>query len=232
MYVAIVDDEKMQRDIMSTYLTRLGEKFKVQIQMDEFVSGDMFLKQYKSGYDVIMFDVDMPGINGIDTARKIREIDQNVIIMYVTNIAQYAIMGYEVEAIDYILKPIGYDEFSMKFQKVIRKVQQKADQYMLFEFREGLKRLKISDFYYIEVQNHNLHYHCQSGEYHMRGSMNTQENELRGYHFSRIHKSYLVNLAHVKKMTSDTVEIDDEKIPVGRAYKERLMQDYMNYLRG
>ena len=74
-------------------------------------------ENYKMIFDIIIFDIDMPGINGIDTARKLREMDSNVTIIFVTNIAQYAINGYEVDAVDYILKPVSYYDFSMKFHR-------------------------------------------------------------------------------------------------------------------
>ena len=93
MKVAIVDDELEMRQIMTDYVKRFGEEAGIELEAVSFESGGQFLECYKMVYDIIIFDIDMPGINGIDTARKLRETDTNVTIIFVTNIAQYAING-------------------------------------------------------------------------------------------------------------------------------------------
>ena len=127
MKVAIVDDELKMRQIMTDYVKRFGEEAGIELETVTFESGEQFLKDYKMIYDIIIFDIDMPGINGIDTARKLRETDTNVTIIFVTNIAQYAINGYEVDAVDYILKPVSYYDFSMKFHRTVAKAAQKKE---------------------------------------------------------------------------------------------------------
>ncbi len=101
------------RKQLSDYVYKFGKENSIPVETVTFGSGDEILDGYKPEYGVIIFDIDMPGMNGMDTARKIREMDEKVVILFVTNIAQYAINGYEVEAVEYILKPIGYFDFAL-----------------------------------------------------------------------------------------------------------------------
>ena len=139
MKVAIVDDELEMRQIMTDYVKRFGEEAGIELETVPFESGGQFLKDYKMIYDIIIFDIDMPGINGIDTARKLRETDTNVTIIFVTNIAQYAINGYEVDAVDYILKPVSYYDFSMKFHRTVAKAAQRKEHIIKVETAEGTR---------------------------------------------------------------------------------------------
>ena len=89
-------------------------------------AGDVFLEKYAGDFDVLFFDVDMPGTDGLDTARRLRRMDSEVSIIFVTNMAQYAICGYEVEALDYLLKPLSYYDFALKFQKALRRITRRS----------------------------------------------------------------------------------------------------------
>lgn len=232
MRVAIIDDERVEREKLQGFLNQFAEEFSKKIEIFTYTSGDELLSQYESKYDILIFDVDMPGTNGIDTARKIREMDQNVVILFVTNIAQYAINGYEVEAVDYVIKPIGYFDFSMKFQKAVSKAEQRKDKKIALDTVDGMRKLLVSELCYVEVFSHYLIYHTKDEQYKVRGSMKEHEMELIPYGFCRIHKSYLVSLGHVEEIRKNEVVIGTEVLPIGRVFKENLMQEFLKYIRG
>lgn len=232
MRIAIVDDEQEIRDMLTQYIDEFSMEKGIAVDTTTFGSGDEFLASYKKIYDIIIFDVDMPGTNGIDTARKLREIDQNVVILFVTNIAQYAINGYEVDAVDYVIKPIGYYDFSMKFQKAVSKAEQRKDRKIALDTVDGMRKLFISKICYVEVLSHYLIYHTKDEHYKVRGSMKEHEMELAPYGFCRIHKSYLVSLGHVEEIRKNEVIIGTEVLPIGRVFKENLMQEFLKYIRG
>ena len=121
MRIAIVDDEQAMREQLAEYIKKYADEQHLQLDTCSLPSGDALLQSEDRAFDIIIFDIDMPGTSGLDTARKIRETDENVVILFVTNIAQYAINGYEVDAVDYIIKPVGYYDFAMKFQKAVRR---------------------------------------------------------------------------------------------------------------
>jgi len=171
MRIAIVDDERAERERLQQYVARFEEESGVAMENVSFPSGDAFLEHYQKVYDIIIFDIDMPGTNGIDTARKLRETDSEVTIIFVTNIAQYAINGYEVDAVDYIIKPIGYYDFSMKFHRTVAKASQKRNHVIQVDTTEGLRRLRTDTIVYVEVLSHYLYIHTTAAQYRCRGSM-------------------------------------------------------------
>ncbi|MCB5386990.1 LytTR family DNA-binding domain-containing protein [Blautia glucerasea] len=232
MKVAIVDDELEMRQIMTDYVKRFGEEAGIDLETVTFESGEQFLKDYKMIYDIIIFDIDMPGINGIDTARKLRETDTNVTIIFVTNIAQYAINGYEVDAVDYILKPVSYYDFSMKFHRTVAKAAQRKEHIIKVETAEGTRKLRLPALIYVEILSHYLYFHTTKRDYKVRGNIGDVEKELEKYNFVRIHRSYIVNLKYVNKVLSTEVTVGSAILPVSRNYKEKLKEEYLKYIRG
>lgn len=232
MNVAIVDDEQKERDLLCEYCSKYASETGAKIDTVIFNSGDALLSDYKVYFDIIIFDIDMPGTNGMDTAKRIREVDKNVTILFMTNIAQYAIDGYAVEAVDYVIKPIGYYEFSMKFQKAISKAVQKKSHTIVLDTVEGVRHVKTSEIWYVEVMSHYLLFHVDGAVYKVRGSMKEQMEILIPYNFCRVHKSYLVNLEYVEEIQTKSVLVKTDEVPLGRMFKDELMQEYMRYLRG
>ncbi|MBQ7371421.1 MAG: response regulator transcription factor [Blautia sp.] len=230
--IALVDDEQEMRVQLSEYVNKYGAENRREFQIVPFPSGDALLENYQPEFEVIIFDIDMPGTNGMDTARQVRAMDEHVVILFVTNIAQYAINGYEVEAVDYIIKPIGYYDFSMKFERALRRVVLKQVHQLVLESSEGPVRLNAEDILYVEVLGHYLVYHTTEKEHKVRGSMREAEETLRNYHFVRSHKSYLINLAQVKNIRASDVVAGGIPVPLGRAYKDSLSKEYLLYLRG
>ena len=232
MKVAIVDDELEMRQIMTDYVKRFGEEAGIELEAVSFESGGQFLECYKMVYDIIIFDIDMPGINGIDTARKLRETDNNVTIIFVTNISQYAINGYEVDAVDYILKPVSYYDFSMKFHRTVAKAAQKKEHIIKIDTAEGSRKLRLPALVYVEVLSHYLYFHTTKRDYRSRGNISDVEKELEKYNFVRIHRSYIVNLRYVNKVLSKEVTVGEKVLPVSRNYKDKLKEEYLKYIRG
>ena len=230
MRVAVVDDEPAMREQLNSYICQYSAEKKLHLEASLFPSGDALLAEQHRPFDIIIFDIDMPGTNGLDTARKVRETDQEVVILFITNIAQYAINGYEVDAVDYIIKPIGYYDFAMKFQKAVRWAEKNRGSQLYVDTLQGPVALNTDAVLYIEVMAHYLSYHTKKREYKVRGSMKEHEEALRTYHFARCHKSYLINLKHLKRIAPSEVIVGEYSIPLGRAFKDALMADYMEYL--
>ncbi len=230
MRIAIVDDEPAMREQLADYMEQYAVEKQLTLDTVLLPSGDALLKSPDRDFDIIVFDIDMPGTNGLDTARKIRGMDENVVILFITNIAQYAINGYEVDAVDYIIKPIGYYDFAMKFQKAVRRAERNRSNQLVIDTVNGPAALCTDDILYVEVMAHYLIYHAAKEEYRVRASMKEHEDVLRSYHFARCHKSYLINLKHLKRMNASEVIVGEYSIPLGRAYKDGLLNEYMSYL--
>ncbi len=233
MKIGIVDDELEMRLQLQEYIQRLGEEERLQVACVLFEGSESLLRDYTKIYDILIFDIDMPGINGLDCARRVRQMDENVVILFVTNIAQYAINGYEVEAVDYIIKPVGYYDFSLKFKKALRRAARLHVDQVVLSSNKGPVRVEVPDILYVEVFAHYLVYHARSRDIQVRGSMKEHEAFLRGHGFSRIHKSFLVNLRHIENIRSGQVLLSglENGLPLGRAFKEEFMNDYLRFLR-
>ena len=230
MRIAIVDDEQAMREQLAEYIKKYADEQHLQPDTCSLPSGDALLQSEDRAFDIIIFDIDMPGTSGLDTARKIRETDENVVILFVTNIAQYAINGYEVDAVDYIIKPVGYYDFAMKFQKAVRRAGRRMSDRIVIDTVNGPVGLSTDSIQYVEVMAHYVIYHTAEQTYRVRASMKEHEDALRPYHFARCHKSYLINLKHLKSISASDVIVDDLSIPLGRAYKDDLLYEYMKYL--
>ena len=233
MRIAITDDEQAVREELAGYVQRYAAVHGIECEVSRYSSGDALLDAFRPEYyDILIFDIDMPGTNGINTARRIREQDGQAVILFITNIAQYAINGYEVEALDYIIKPIGYHDFALKFERAERKAGQQKQDTLLLNSTEGIVPVRVQDIVCIEANAHYMVYHTDRGAYRVRGSLREHETEMADRHFSRVQRSFLINLARVERITSAGVEAGGETYSFGRPYKESFMLDYMKYLGG
>lgn len=232
MRVAVIDDEREVRENLAEYIRQFAEESDVKMDVSTFPSGDALLADYQQVWDILMFDIDMPGTNGMETAKQIREKDKNVTILFITNVAQYAIDGYGIDAVDYILKPINYYEFSMKFHRAVAKSAHSRERAIMVDTVEGTRRIRVNEISYIEVLAHYIYVHIPGREFKARGNMKEWEEELKPFGFSRVHKSYLVNMAKVENIQGKELTVDSHTIPISRNYRDSFMQDYMKFYRG
>lgn len=150
--IAIVEDEEQA----SSTLKNMMEKYREEntpssvFDISIFSSAEAFLADYRD-YEVIFLDIQMGGMNGMDAAREIRKRNENVMIVFVTNMSQYAIESYEVEAYDFILKPVTYGNFFMKFRRILKKLAHTSnEEYISLNTRFETRKVKIKDILYIE----------------------------------------------------------------------------------
>lgn len=232
MRIAVIDDEKEIRETLCGYIDQFSEESGVKVETASFPSGDSLLEDYQQVWDILMFDIDMPGTNGMETAKQIRRKDPNVVILFITNVAQYAIEGYGVDAVDYILKPISYYEFSMKFHRAVAKAAYAGERAVMVDTVEGTRRIRINEILYIEVMAHYIYVHTQNRSFKVRGNMKEWEEELKPFGFCRIHKSYLVNLGKIESIQGKELTVGGHSVQVSRNYRDSFMQKYMKFYRG
>lgn len=173
MKIAVVDDLKGDADLLSGYISKFANEKSMDIDISVFYASFDFLEEYQGGYDVIFLDIEMPGSNGLEVAREIRSKDEAAGIVFITSMAQYAIRGYEVNAIDFMVKPVGYYDFSVKLEKAIHFCRRRSAHYILVNDKEGIKRFAAKDILYIEKERDFLIFHTKEGEFRCRGSMKT-----------------------------------------------------------
>lgn len=233
MNIAVVDDNLNDRKMILDYLSQFFNESGEDYTTSTFEDGVSFLKDYSFSYDFIIFDIDMPQMSGIDTAKELRKKDSNVTIMFVTNMPQYALEGYSVEAVDYVLKPLSYPDFRLKMKKATRYIlRNSVKKVTINTTEEGLITVDSSDIYYVESKLHYIYYHTQKGIYKMRAKLTEVEDILLPYHFARSGGSFLINLAYLEKIDGNEIVIAGETLPLSRRMKASLMSAFTKYIGG
>lgn len=229
MRIAIVEDEIQQADLLRKYIDKWSLETGESIQSDLFSDGLFFLEKYQADYDLIFLDIMMPRINGLDTAKKIREKDENVILIFVTNIAQYAQKGYEVSAFDFIVKPFNEYDISFRLSKAKNKLQRENEKYLIVRCGASIKRICARDLYYVDVMKHCLSYHTAYGVFReWNRALSDIEKELPKDSFSRCTIGILVNLIYVKEITFDSIILkNNETLPLSRGKKNGFTEAFL-----
>lgn len=233
-HIAIVEDEKEFSDQLVSYLKQYGEENKIEIKVSVFGDGESVLRDYSSDYDAIFLDIQMPGIDGMQTAEAIREKDEDVVLMFITNMAQYAISGYSVGALDFVMKPINYYTFALKVGRVLKRVQKKVREQnsVVISLPNGMKKLDAKQIYFVEIQNRMLHYHTDEGEYIVKGTMQSVEQELESFSFAKCNHWYMVNLMHVKEVKKNIAVVGEFELEISRRNKNTFLKALTEYLGG
>lgn len=228
--VAIVEDNPEERKLLLSFIKQYSEERDIEFEANEYSDGEEITHSTNGPYDIIFFDIDMPKINGMDAAKNIREKDKNVVIVFITNLSQYAIHGYSVGALDFILKPINYYSFSLRLDRALSRVKKKETKEIVISYQNKIKRIDSGDIYYIEIQNRKLHYHTVDSEYVVRGTMKEVEEELEQYNFVKCNHWYLVNLKYVSEINDNTVIVEDSELEISRRNKTNFVKAVTDYI--
>lgn len=231
-HIAIVEDEKDFAEQLQEFLKKYQKEHDVAFKISVFGDGAEILENYEPLYDVILLDIEMPKVNGMEAAAKIRRMDADVVLVFITNMASYAIHGYEVGALDFVMKPITYYPFSMKLTRAIKRARTKAQRQILLTLPDGVKKIGIHQIFYVEVQNRMLHYHTDEGEYTMRGTMTAAEQMLEAYPFVKCNHWYMVNLMHVTEVRKNVAIVGGHELEISRRNRTAFLKALTEYVGG
>ena len=221
--VAIVEDEAEIREQLMGYVQRYTRQYGTAFEVKTFADGLEILEDYRPAYDLILLDIEMKHLDGMETARRIRELDPEVMLVFITNMAQYAIKGYAVGALDYVLKPVPYFAFSQQLQKVEEQLRRRTRHYLAVPVEGGLRRLDTSRIYYIESEGHRVHFYTEEGDFAAPGALKALEEKLADRPFARCNSGYLVNLAQVQAVQQNTVEVGPYELQVSRPKRKSFL---------
>ena len=226
MRTAIIEDTAENTKILLNHLQQYEKETGISIYTTSFQNGMDFISDYHPVWDLILLDIEMPLMNGIETARKIRQLDADVLIIFVTCMAQYAIEGYSVRALDYILKPVHYYSFASKMDQVMEILATRQKKKLIIHARNEHIRLPLEQLLYVEVQNHTLCYHTKQKLLYATGnqSLSRLAEELADCGFARCHQAFLVNLQYVVRYDKYNVWLPNDMIPMSRGYYKSFTQ--------
>jgi two-component system response regulator LytT len=189
-----------------------------------------FLNDYKPVYDMVFMDIEMPFLDGISASRKLREIDPNIPLIIVSKTSQYAVKGYEVNALGYLLKPARYFDFRVLFDKAKHSIEMTKDTFFMINEEEAVVKLPASQVLYIEVRDHYLYYVTDSKSYISREkTLGEEEERLKEKGFARCSNSYLINLKYITGLGKNDVFIGKRSLPISRAKKKEFVDAFLKY---
>lgn len=214
--IAICEDEKDQQELLKENISKIFEGLDIKYNLEIFDSGEALLKNYSNNIDIILLDIQMGKINGMDTARKIRILDDKVEIIFITSLMEYVLDGYEVRAYRYLIKPVKYGKLKENIISCIKEIDIK-NKYIVVKEQGSQIKLDISEITYAEVQKETITIHTLNKVYKINGTMNNIEKNIDCNRFFRCHKSFLINLEQVKSIKQYVAILEsNEEVPISR----------------
>ena len=233
MQFICLEDDEITRQAMKRYLEQYAAEHQLDVSIRFYTKGEALLRDYQPGWDLVMLDIRLPGMSGMDVARALRRMDQNLPLIFITSLAHYALQSYEVNALDFLLKAVIYPELSMKLDRAVRVIRSRAGCRITVSNREELRVLFSDDITYIEVRNHNLEYHTEQTVCQGRGSLSQLEQQLAPLNFVRISVCYLVNLRYVEGLQGGMLILrTGEQLVISRAKRRSVLAALAEYLGG
>lgn len=230
--IALVEDSPTEAETIQEYFRRFSADNAIDIDVKWFPKGEAFLLNYQPVYDLVLMDINLPAMNGMDAATRLRRLDSSVSLIFITSMARYAIKGYEVDAMDFLLKPVSYPMFCTRIQRALRKSGQEQTQTLLINMSDGVYRISSSRIKYVEVTDHYLVYHTTEGNLNTYGKLKDVEEKLDRTQFIRCNRCYLVNLAYVHAIRGYTLVVDGDELQISRPKRTAVMEALNDYLGG
>ena len=230
MRIAVCDDEELFRIEFKSVLDKV--LINAEYDIDTFSGGSSLYEAFlKNPFDMVFLDIEMPGIDGITLAKRLRAVSENVQIVFLTSHIEYALEGYEVNALRYLVKPVDMNKLS-EVLKYIQDKKNNSRQIMIKQEGEDIV-IDISDIIYMESMDKNVRIVTSKNEYITRYNISDYEEELKSSGFFRIHRGYLISLSKVKKIVKNDVVMDgDISLPVSRSNIKALKDALYAYVEG
>lgn len=231
--IAIIEDNAAEAKGLEALINAYSAENGAALGVYRYADAKAFFAEFRPHrFGIVFMDIEMPGMNGMEAARNIRKTDDGVIIVFVTNMAQFAIDGYSVGALDYILKPVAPFDFRVKLKRALDCLARRGSVAITLKNAGGTYRVDTADILYVEVLDYNLTYRLKKESISVVGRMCDAEKELAPLGFFKCHRSYLCNLRHVESVTDDGVRIGGTEIPLSRLRKREFVAALTEYLGG
>lgn len=227
--VAIVEDDPIYTEQLRSFLKRHQQESGESYQITAFTDGEDIVEHYKPVYDIILLDIEMRFLDGMSAAEQIRRMDRDVVIIFITNTPHYAIKGYAVDALDYVLKPISYFAFTQRIERALARMKRREESFLTIPIKGGMQRVELGRIRYIELVDRTLLFHTTTGVISSYGALKNVEEKIESG-FYRCNKCYLVNLDHVEKILADSAIVGGEEIQVSRAKRRGFLDALNNHI--
>lgn len=225
--IAVCDDEKK----ILEETERMIREWSLEVEVRGFSSGKELLESYEP-YEAVFLDIDMTGMNGIETGKAIRRIDKDTKIVYLTAYRDYVAGAFGVHAFQYLLKPVNEKKIREVLEEIFsyRNVREKQ---VILDFKtvEGLTCLAAENIYFFEYENRRVRIVAKDGEYHLIDRIGNLAKRMETFGFSMPHQSFVVNMFHVKNVKGQQIFLDNVmEVPLSQKKLKTWKQELIVYL--
>ncbi len=230
--IAIVEDEDIAAQALEAHIVQYEKNSGQQFNVVRFRDAVEFLTGYQPLYSVVFMDIQMPHRDGMSAAVDLRAIDKTVSIIFITNLMQYAQKGYEVDAVAYLIKPVQYYDFALKFRKALDIYVMNAEQAITVNTAGGLCRISTEKLMYVEIVRHRLYYHLVDDVIEITGVLYKVEDELKKFGFLRCNQCYLVNPKFIVSIKGLSVQVGSETLSISRPRRNAFLAELADWYAG
>ena len=227
--VAIIEDDDAAFGLVQDYIQRFSVEAGLEISLTRFENGFSFLSTNLDACEIVLLDIELPDLDGLTIAKRLREKNKACSIVFITNLAKFAQYGYEVNAVSYLIKPVKYDAFALTFRKAINAYAANEQCDFIIKIPGGVEKVSVNQLMYVEILSHIVIYHLVNGTIQKTGTISKAEKELASYGFLRCHNAYLINPAFVRGIKENNVIVGSETIPLSRSKKQAFLSDLSAY---
>lgn len=229
--IAVCDDEVIECCNMARKIKDILEEMKIPCIIRQFRSGGELLKAIES-FDIVFLDIIMQDLDGMKTAQIFREKASDKILIFVSSSREYVFEAYDVEAFQYLLKPVNDGKLKRVLQKAVLKTENRSQEFIIVSRERQKKKLFLDDIYYFEIQGRIVDAHGTEGIFTYYEQIGELENKLRDKGFFRCHKSYLINLEYVCGYNRQEALLENgEKIVIAKRRYDRFVQEVLKVMR-
>lgn len=230
--IAVVEDNDVSAKTITDYINRYIAETNEKLNIVRFNCADDFLTNYQQIYSVVLMDIQMPGTDGMNAAYELRKIDKTVSIIFITSMVQFAQKGYEVNAVSFMLKPVNYFDFSLKFKKALDISIMNENRNVTLNTKNGFCRISTDRIMYVEIIKHKLIYHLVDDVIEITGVLSELEVRLNEYGFLRCNQCYLVNPKFIIAVKGKEVLVGRDSLQISRPRYNQFMKDLTNWYAG
>ncbi len=232
--IAICEDEKVILDFETSLVKEWAAAAGCPIEIDTYISSEQFLFEIedKAPYDLLIFDIQMKNMNGMELAKTLRRRGCDAVIIFITGVPDYAIEGYEVGAVRYILKPVKAEVLNVLLDNIWKERQKKADDYFVLGQGSDLEKISFDKIIYIEARGHYVFMKGLDFEREWKAGFSETAESFSDKEFFCLRRGLLVNLSHVERITRTDCLLDNgESLPVARGVYKDLNEAFIAFFR-
>lgn len=230
--IALAEDAPDDEALIRAHAERFARERGLRVELLCFADGEELLAARLIDVDVFLLDIEMPGVDGFQTARAIRAVDREVPICFVTNLGSLAPEGYAVDAMGFLVKPVSYEAFRRTFARLLERMEYRRIRLVSLHEGKGERFVDLHGVTYFESRNKRTLVHAMdaSGGFACAESLKAIEPKVAGMEFFRIHSAFLVNLEHVEGATASEVIVGGEHLPVSKHRKQDFMRALASFI--